>query len=97
MEIKKYKDTIIICPHCGNKVQISLPSMLGEYHEDMFISPEMEYKERKKLEKAVAESLDILENIQFLTTPIGQVVNLNERINELDKVISILKGAVNDR
>lgn len=46
----KYKDLEVKC-ECGRKIKIAYPiPALSEYHDDMYISQEMEYQERKYLQ-----------------------------------------------
>ena len=46
----KYKDLEVKC-ECGRKIKIAYPiPALSEYHDDMYISQEMEYQERKQLQ-----------------------------------------------
>ncbi len=46
----KYKDLEVKC-ECGRKIKVAYPiPALSEYHDDMYISQEMEYQERKQLQ-----------------------------------------------
>ena len=46
----KYKDLEVTC-ECGRKIKFAYPiPALSEYHDDMYISQEMEYQERKQLQ-----------------------------------------------
>ena len=46
----------------------------------------------KELQNRINKALEILDKIQFFTTPIGQVVHLDMIISDIKKVKSILKG-----
>lgn len=41
----EFKDLITECPNCNTKIRMFYPiPALSEYHDDMYISQEMEYQ-----------------------------------------------------
>ena len=82
-EIKKIKDTTIECPICRNKIKIALPTFIDEYHEDMYITHEMEYRERKRLEKKITNLEQENEDLKNRLGNLGLKCNVyKSRINK---------------
>lgn len=60
----KYKDLEVQCEICGHYIKFLYPiPTLGEYHEDMYISHEMEYQERKDLQKRIDKALEYIKSV----------------------------------
>ena len=59
----QYKDLQTECPNCKTYINIVYPiPALSEYHGDMYISQEMEYQERKRLQADIKEIKRILDS-----------------------------------
>lgn len=61
---KEYeKENTLICPRCNLKIKILNPipmSIFDDIHEDMYISHEAEYLERKALQQRIDKAIEIL-------------------------------------
>ena len=88
-EIKRIKDTIIECPICKNKIKIPLPIFIEEYHGDMYITHEMEYRERKRLEKKIT---NLEQENKRLGNELQVQIEENTAINEEIKILRRGKG-----
>ena len=73
------------CVLCGKKKE-QYEAMLCE---SCFEKEELKL-ETKRLKKKINKALEILKNINFYTTPIGQIIHLDEKIKQINKVINIL-------
>ena len=101
---KEYEEeNTIICPNCNIKIKTNIIPMnfFDNIHEDMYISHETEYLERKKLQQRIDKAIEVLTNYE---EDFGSVYETSWFVNKNDNettyscdmyqklLLNILKG-----
>lgn len=94
---KEYeKENTLICPRCNLKIKILNPipmSIFDDIHEDMYISHEDEYLERKALQHRIDKAIEYIERncLEFNVKYACQGLNSDK----VDDLLDILRGEDN--
>lgn len=91
---KEYEEeNTIICPNCNVKIKTNIIPMnfFDNIHEDMYISHEAEYLERKKLQNKIDKAIKCIEYYALENEDYSKSYNEEEQ-----NLLKILKGEDNE-
>lgn len=87
----------IVCPNCHINIKVLTDDLIlpmgDEWHDDMYISHEDEYLERKELQQRINKAIEILEKRIKENEEIDYVdMSGKSYINYQKEIIDILRG-----
>lgn len=86
----------IVCPNCHINIKVLTDDLFlpmgDEWHDDMYISHEDEYLERKELQQRIDKTIEYIEENSYKYTQISK--DLKEK--EINDLLNILRGEDNE-
>lgn len=98
-DLKGLQEKETTCPICNSKIKVmQYVPCLEQYHEDMYVSHEAEYQERKELQERIDKAIGYINSHlrQDMLSDFTGASYLQEYIIEPDELLNILQGENND-